>query len=71
MLLLLWPNEILGSGGFLARIPTRLREKEGISYGAGSFIDIPLNNDVTSWGYYAILNPTKRDAVENALKEEK
>lgn len=64
-------NEILGSGGFLtARIPTRLREKEGISYGAGSFIDIPLNNDVASWGYYAILNPTKRDAVENALKEE-
>lgn len=64
-------NEILGSGGFLtARIPTRLREKEGISYGAGSFIDVPLNNDVASWGYYAILNPTKRDAVENALKEE-
>lgn len=64
-------NEILGSGGFLtSRIPTRLREKEGISYGAGSFIDVPLNNDVASWGYYAILNPTKRDAVENALKEE-
>ena len=64
-------NEILGSGGFLtARIPTRLRKKEGISYGAGSFIDVPLNNDVASWGYYAILNPTKRDAVENALKEE-
>ena len=48
----------------------RQREKEGISYGAGSFIDVPLNNDVASWGYYAILNPTKRDAVENALKEE-
>lgn len=64
-------NEILGSGGFLsARIPMRLREKEGISYGAGSFIDVPLTNDVSSWGYYAILNPTKRDAVENALKEE-
>lgn len=64
-------NEMLGSGGFLsARIPMRLREKEGISYGAGSFIDVPLTNDVASWGYYAILNPTKRDAVEKALKEE-
>lgn len=64
-------NEILGSGGFLSsRIPMRLREKEGISYGAGSFMDVPLTNDVASWGYYAILNPTKRDAVENALKEE-
>lgn len=68
---LLMANEILGSGGFLsARIPMRLREKEGISYGAGSFMDVPVSNDVSSWGYYAILNPTKRDAVENALKEE-
>lgn len=68
---LVMANEILGSGGFLsARIPMRLREKEGISYGAGSFLNVPVTNDVASWGYYAILNPTKRDAVENALKEE-
>ena len=64
-------NEILGSGGFLsARLPMRLREKEGISYGVGSFINIPVSNDVASWGYYALLNPTKRDAVESAIKEE-
>lgn len=64
-------NEILGSGGFIsARIPMRLREKEGISYGAGSYIDVPVNNDVSYWGYYAILNPTKLEAVKNALKEE-
>lgn len=68
---LLLANEILGSGGFLsARIPMRLREKEGISYGAGSFVDVPVTNDVSFWGWYAILNPTKRDAVEKALKEE-
>ncbi|MGA9213529.1 M16 family metallopeptidase [Kaistella sp.] len=64
-------NEILGSGGFLsARLPMRLREKEGISYGVGSFINVPVSNDVASWGYYALLNPTKRDAVESAVKEE-
>lgn len=66
-------NEMLGSGGFLAaRIPMRLREKEGISYGAGSYISIPNDSksDVASWGYYAFLNPTKRDAVEKATKEE-
>ncbi|WP_035649048.1 pitrilysin family protein [Flavobacterium sp. ASV13] len=64
-------NEILGSGGFLsARIPMRLREKDGISYGAGSFIDIPVSNDVASWSYYAFLNPTKKNAVESAAKEE-
>ncbi|SHH20837.1 M16 family metallopeptidase [Flavobacterium defluvii] len=64
-------NEILGSGGFLsARIPMRLREKEGISYGAGSFVDVPITNDVAAWSYYAFLNPTKKNAVENAAKEE-
>ncbi len=64
-------NEILGSGGFLsARIPMRLREKEGISYGAGSFIDVPITNDAAEWTYYAFLNPTKKNAVETAAKEE-
>ena len=64
-------NEILGSGGFLsARIPMRLREKEGISYGAGSFIDVPITNDAAAWTYYAFLNPTKKNAVETAAKEE-
>ncbi|RUT71699.1 insulinase family protein [Flavobacterium cupreum] len=64
-------NEILGSGGFLsARIPMRLREKEGISYGAGSFIDVPITSDVASWSYYAFLNPAKKNAVETATKEE-
>ena len=64
-------NEMLGSGGFLsARIPMRLREKEGISYGAGSFADIPITNNVASWSYYAFLNPTKKGAVETAAKEE-
>ena len=64
-------NEMLGSGGFLtARIPTRLREKEGISYGAGSYVNIPVENNVASWGWYAFYNPTKKDAVNKALKEE-
>ncbi|QIY92082.1 M16 family metallopeptidase [Chryseobacterium gallinarum] len=64
-------NEMLGSGGFLtSRIPIRLREKEGISYGAGSYISVPSDNDVASWGWYAFFNPTKKEAVNKALKEE-
>ena len=64
-------NEMLGSGGFLtARIPTRLREKEGISYGAGSYMNVPIDNNVASWAWYAFFNPTKKDAVNKALKEE-
>ncbi|CAD7808580.1 putative zinc protease [Chryseobacterium aquaeductus] len=68
---LVMANEILGNGGFLsARLPMRLREKDGISYGVGSYLNIPVSNDVASWNYYAYLNPTKRDAVEAAVKEE-
>ncbi|WP_292009360.1 pitrilysin family protein [Chryseobacterium sp.] len=68
---LVMANEILGSGGFLsARLPMRLREKDGISYGVGSYLNVPVTNDVASWNYYAYLNPTKRDAVEAAIKEE-
>ena len=34
-------NELLGGGAFLSsRIPQRLRENEGMSYGAGSFINV-------------------------------
>jgi zinc protease len=64
-------NEMLGQGGFLtARIPTRLREKEGISYGAGSFQSIPYDNDVAQWGLYAFFNPTVQSKVDAAIKEE-
>ena len=65
-------NEIVGSGGFLtARIPARLREKDGISYGAGSYMSIPVSDDdVAMWGFYSLYNPTKRDAVESAIAEE-
>ncbi len=68
---LLMSNEMLGSGGFLtARIPHRLRELEGISYGAGSFLSVPIDNESGSWGAYAFYNPGVVDKVENALKEE-
>ncbi|CAM3041968.1 insulinase family protein [Chryseobacterium flavum] len=68
---LVMANEILGSGGFLsARLPMRLREKEGISYGVGSYLNVPVSNEVASWNYYAFLNPTKRAAVEAAIKDE-
>ncbi|MGH2667079.1 M16 family metallopeptidase [Flavobacterium sp.] len=64
-------NEMIGSGGFLtSRIPIRLREKEGISYGAGSYISIPTDNDVASLGFYAFFNPTKVSKVEEALADE-
>jgi zinc protease len=68
---LMMANEMLGSGGFLtSRIPTRLREKEGISYGAGSFLDVPVLTDAASWGGYAFYNPKMVDKVDMAFREE-
>lgn len=64
-------NEMLGSGGFMtSRIPIRLREKEGISYGAGSFLTIPTDNEVAFLGFYAFFNPTKVAKVEEAMTDE-
>lgn len=64
-------NEMIGQGGFLtARLPNRLREKEGISYGAGSFQNIPYDNEDASWMVYAFFNPSFKGRVDNAIKEE-
>lgn len=64
-------NEMLGQGGFLtARLPKRLREAEGISYGAGSFQNIPYDNDDAGWMVYAFFNPTLKNKVDTAIKEE-
>jgi len=64
-------NEIIGQGGFLtSRIPTRLREKEGISYGAGSYQNVPYDNEVAAWYVYAFFNPTLKSKVDGAIKEE-
>ncbi len=69
---LTFANEVMGGGFMTARIPQRLREKEGISYGAGTSLSVsndPKNNNA-SWMIYAFLNPTKRDNVENAINDE-
>ncbi|KUF45405.1 peptidase M16 [Myroides marinus] len=65
-------NEVMGGGFMTARIPQRLREKEGISYGAGTSLSVPTDpkRDDSAWMIYAFLNPTKRGDVEKAINEE-
>jgi zinc protease len=64
-------NELLGGGAFLSsRIPNRLREAEGMSYGAGSFFNAGSNDKVAQWGVYAIFNPIYKNRLDSALKEE-
>lgn len=62
-------NEMLGGGAFLSsRIPNRLRESEGMSYGAGSFVSSSYKYPASSWGVYAIFNPTYKSRLDSALR---
>lgn len=64
-------NELLGGGAFLSsRIPNRLRENEGMSYGAGSFIESNYRFDLTKWGLYAIFNPQYKGRLDSAMRQE-
>jgi zinc protease len=64
-------NELLGGGSFLSsRIPQRLRESEGLSYGAGSYLHANAIDPTTDWGIYAFYNPTMKEKLSNALNDE-
>jgi len=64
-------NELLGGGSFLSsRIPQRLRENEGMSYGAGSYLDAGYKSEASIWGLYAMYNPLYRDRLDSALHQE-
>jgi len=64
-------NEMLGGGAFLSsRIPQRLREAEGMSYGAGTFVSGSHFDSTGNWGIYAFFNPIYKDKMDGAIKEE-
>ncbi|MBO9618193.1 MAG: insulinase family protein [Niabella sp.] len=64
-------NELLGGGAFLSsRIPQRLRETDGMSYGAGSYISGNYKYAVSTWNVYAIFNPMYKNKLDSALHEE-
>ncbi len=64
-------NELLGGGSFLSsRIPQRLRENEGMSYGAGSYLDIDYDQPGGVWGLYAAYNPDYKERLDSALNQE-
>jgi zinc protease len=63
-------NEMLGGGAFLSsRLPQRLRETEGMSYGAGSFLSSNYKYPSSSWGIYAIFNPTYKNRLDSAMRD--
>lgn len=63
-------NYMLGGGFLNSRLATRLRQKDGLSYGAGSFIEPSSLNNRTTMGAYAICAPQNLAKVELGFKEE-
>jgi zinc protease len=67
---LLLGNYILGGGFLNSRLATRIRQKEGLSYGVGSSFNAPSLDDNASFGSFAIYNPDNKAKLESAWKEE-
>ena len=62
-------NYVLGEGFLNSRLATRIRQKEGLSYGVGSFLR--LNDQVpnSAFGAYAIYAPQNRARLVKAFDE--
>ncbi len=67
---LLLGNEILGGGILNSRLATRIRQKEGISYGVGSFLSASSEDRNGRFIGYAIYAPENVAKVETAFREE-
>lgn len=70
-----YPAMVLGNfmlgGGFLnSRLATRIRQKEGLSYGVGSQFSAGTLDPVGSFFAYAIYAPENVEKLEKAFKEE-
>ncbi|WP_324670691.1 pitrilysin family protein [Hymenobacter sp. GOD-10R] len=70
-----YPALVLGNylfgGGFLnSRLATRVRQKEGISYGIGSTVGADPRDKLASYTIYAIYNPENKDRLNKAIQEE-
>jgi zinc protease len=70
-----WPALMVGNfmfgGGFLnSRLATRIRQKDGLSYGVGSGLNAGALDPVGSFYAYAIYAPQNAEKLEAALREE-
>jgi zinc protease len=63
-------NYIFGGGFLNSRLASRLRQQDGLSYGAGSFVTQVSMTQKSTFGAYAICAPQNLAAVEQGFKEE-
>ena len=62
-------NYMLG-GGITARLPDRIRNREGLSYGVGSNFSAPPEGDAAVFSASAIANPANIAKVEFSFTDE-
>jgi zinc protease len=62
-------NYLLG-GTSDARLARRIREKEGLSYSVGSWINASALDEAGEFGVYAIYAPQNRARLETAIRQE-
>ncbi len=63
-------NFMLGGGFLNSRLATRIRQKEGLSYGVGSGFSAGTLDNLAGFNFYAICAPQNVAKVEAAMKEE-
>jgi zinc protease len=63
-------NFIFGGGFLNSRLASRIRQKEGISYGVGSFIQVNSQDESGLFASYAIYNPDNKAKLEAAWNDE-
>lgn len=63
-------NYLLGGGFLNSRLATRIRQKEGLSYGVGSNFSADGLEESATFSSYAIYNPENKEKLEKAYFEE-
>ena len=63
-------NRVFGGGALKSRIIDRLRQKDGISYGAGSFLQMNPYDANSTFGLYAIYAPQNLAKLKVGVVEE-
>jgi len=66
---MLFGNFLFG-GGSTSRLWTRIREKEGLSYGVGAGAGVPNVDRAASWTMNAIYAPQNVERLQRAFREE-
>jgi len=63
-------NFMMGGGFLNSRLATRIRQKEGLSYGVGSQLESTITDRASTWLAYAIYAPQNLARLETAFREE-